>query len=181
MLNSNDFENMIRRYCYGEVLWYLDFWEAFNSYFYIEEEVTKYIIYAQHKKYLQVENHHIQLDFDGNIHRFLVIELNSDSVIKILKAYWEDDYQFTEDDIDGIRAGLDNSYCEMRYYFISYDYYNEYGDSDYYNDEALYSDDFHTFYGAKGFKFFADKQKAIDYIYEEYLEEEWVIDEATSL
>ena len=188
MLNSNDFENMIRRYCYGEVLRYLDFWKAFNCCFDDQPQLIKYRLYAQHKEYLKVENHHIQIDVYHNMHQFLVIELTSDFVIDILKQYWDeyyplidDYYQLTEDDIDGIRAGLDNSYCEMRYYFISYDYYNEYGDSDYYNDEALYSDDFHTFYGAKGFKFFADKQKAIDYIYEEYLEEEWVIDEATSL
>ena len=180
MLNSDEFNKMVTKYCSDRYLKNLDFWEVYiPSCTYDIEEYVTYRIEAQHKKYLKVEKHQIKIDDDKNIHQFAIVELTSDSVVRMIQeSGW---YELTESDIEEIKLGLDNSYCEMRYYFISYDYYNEYGDPDNYDDDALYSDDFHTFYGAKGFKFFADKQKAIDYIYEEYLEEEWVIDEATSL
>lgn len=178
MLNSNDFSYRIRRYCDGDILWHLDFWEACFNYGKVYH-LVKFRIYAQDKKYLKVENHHIQMDLDSNLHQFLIVEFNSDSVIDILEEYLEDDYQLTADDIEGIKAGLDNSYCDMYYSFIMYDYYDEDGENNYYHEEAIICcEDFYTGYDDKEYIIFDDMQEAINYIHY-YLEDDWVIDENT--
>ena len=93
-------------------------------------------------------------------------------------------YELTESDIEEIKLGLDNSYCEMRYYVIEYYFHSEY-DCDYDDDEALWvdgvwvNDNWINEHIGK-WNIFTDKREAINWIYENYLEEEWVVEEELS-
>ncbi|WP_195514129.1 hypothetical protein [Turicibacter sanguinis] len=168
MLNRIKFANMIKYYCEGEILKYLDFWRAYR----FMDEIDPYIkcnIYAQSREYLIIENHKIEMDFFNNMHQFLIIEFTSDSVVELLKQNLNDwyCYELTEDDIESIKLGLDNSYCQMKYYWISYYYYNEFGYPDYYHENSLCLDDPIIF---------TDKEYAVKYLYANYIEDDWIVD-----
>ena len=65
MLNSDEFNKMVTKYCSDRYLKNLDFWEVYiPSCTYDIEEYVTYRIEAQHKKYLKVEKHQIKIDDD---------------------------------------------------------------------------------------------------------------------
>ncbi len=181
MLNSDDFNKMVTRYCSEMRLRNLDFWEVYiPSCTYEIEEYVKYRIEAQHKKYLKVEQHQIKMDTDKSIHEFVIVELTSDAVVRMIQEEW---YELAESDIEEIKLGLDNSHCEMPYYIIEYYFYSgSDSDCDYYHDEALWLNDVwinHHYIETK-WNIFTDKQEAINWIYENYLEDELVVEEELS-
>ena len=184
MLNSDEFNKMITKYCSDRYLKNLDFWEVYiPSCTYDIEEYVTYRIEAQHKKYLKVEKHQIKIDDDKNIHQFAIVELTSDSVVRMIQeSGW---YELTESDIEEIKLGLDNSYCEMRYYVVEYYFHSEYDCDDYDHDEALWvdgvwvNDNWINEHRGK-WNIFTDKREAINWIYENYLEDEWVVEEELS-
>ena len=174
---------MVTKYCSDRELKSLDFWWVYKpSCTYEFEEYVVYRIEAQHKKYVKLEQHQFKMDTEKGIHEFVIVELTSDAVVRMIQ---EEGYELTDIDIEEIKLGLDNSYCEMCYYMIEY-YFNsgDYLDLDngYYHGETLWLNDVwinHQYIETK-WNIFTDKKEAINWIYENYLEDEWVVEEIIS-
>ena len=176
------FNKMITRYCSDRSLKNIDFWDIYiPSCTYDFEECVVYSIWAQDKKYLKVKNHQIQLDFNKSIHKFVIVELTSDVIVRMMQ---ENLFDLTEIDIEDIKLGLDNSYCEMRYYVIEYYFYEDFEnfDEDYEHDEALFMDNcwvndtYFINWFKKNYIIFFDREEAINWIYRYYLQADWVIE-----
>ena len=185
MLSTDEFNKMITGYCSNPRLKDIELWDVYVPSCSLEfEECVVYSIWAQDKKYLKVQNHQIELDFNNSIHKFVIVELTSNVIVRMMQQHYLD---LTEIDIEEIKLGLDNSYCEMCYYIIEYYFYEDFWnmDSDYEHDEALFMDDswvndrdFIHWY-KKNYIIFSDREEAIDWIHMYYLKDDWVVEKDT--